>query len=87
MRAELLERLVVQQPGEARRGRAGGGAAQGHGAARAQSLLDERVLQLRRGICAHARARARAEPRYDIASTRSIRSNYFGEDEIRKYVQ
>lgn len=49
-REVAVERLSVQQPGEARRRRGGGHAAQRHGAARPQRLLDERVLQLRRRV-------------------------------------
>lgn len=44
----LLQRLRVQQPGEARRRRGRRGAAQRHAATRPQRLLDESVVQLRR---------------------------------------
>lgn len=50
LRAVLVQRRVVEQPGEPRRGRAGRHAAQRHRAARTQRLLDERVRQLRGGI-------------------------------------
>lgn len=49
--AVVVEWLLVQQPGEARRRRAGRGAAQRHDATRAQRLLDESVVQLRCRLC------------------------------------
>lgn len=49
--AEALYGLAIEQPGEARRRRPGGGAAQRDGAPSAQRLLDERVVQLGRRVC------------------------------------